>query len=134
MFEEKKNTMITERRSLLKNNQIDQYKKLCASIQAEEENNRTDVLDDIFIAINIAEESFQKALMKFMQEPEKYTEIQKLKELSEETAYNMNSPKYEQLPLGLHIEKKEALAVHARLHELSISHLAEVKKMPLENL
>lgn len=46
----------------------------------------------------------------------------------------MNSEKYEELPFGEHIEKKEALAVHTRLHELSISHLTEVKKMPLANL
>jgi len=46
----------------------------------------------------------------------------------------LNSGKYEPLPLGQNIEKKEALAVHTKLHELSLAHLAEVKKMPLENL
>jgi hypothetical protein len=30
-----------------------------------------------------------------MQEPVRYAEIQKLKELSEETAYDMNSEKYD---------------------------------------
>jgi len=72
--------------------------------------------------------------MKYMQEPERYSIIQKLKEFTEETEFNLTSGKYEPLALGTNIQKKEALSVHTKLHELSLAHLGEVKKMPLENL
>ena len=72
--------------------------------------------------------------MKYMQEPERYAIIQKLKEFTEETAFNLTSGKYEPLALGESIQKKEALVIHTKLHELSLSHLGVVKKMPLENL
>ena len=69
-----------------------------------------------------------------MQEPDKYQEIQKMKEFTEETSFDLSSRNYDPLPLGQNIEKKEALAVHTKLHEISLAHLGEVKKMPLENL
>jgi len=46
----------------------------------------------------------------------------------------LDSGNYEPLPYGQHIEKKEALVVHTKLHELSLAHLGKVKKMPLTSL
>lgn len=133
-FQERKDELVKERRVLLKADKMTEYKAKCAAMAAEEEENRIKVLDDIIHAIKIPETVFQQALMKYMQDPDKYSQIQKLKEFTEESSFNTESDKYEPLPLGQSIEKKEAIAVHKRLHELSLAHLKEVKKMPLENL
>lgn len=51
------------------------YKAKCTSMAAEEEENRIKVLDDIMNAIKISETVFQQALMKYMQDPDKYGQI-----------------------------------------------------------
>ena len=71
LFEEKKIQLVEERRALLKGNQMAKYKLFCKSMANEEDENRLQVLNDIFAWTKVSNSLYNSSMMSHMQSPEK---------------------------------------------------------------
>jgi hypothetical protein len=122
--------IVFRRRLALANKNMEEFKQICQTLKAVNEENLQHVTTDILKRIEMKEETYYAAQKDFSKDLEKLNELTEIEEQNAEVTIETSNDEYEPKVLGTHIKKLHAMKLHQRLHELSLGQLKSLKSKP----
>ena len=137
LFEDRRVALIKSRRAIFEKEGEESllYRNLCGLVNAQVESCLSQIIDILLEEYKISDEVFQNALVEYLKDVPKMIEIRRLKEESEsqmtsEIMAYLSSESKQETSQGLN-SKKEVIAIHQKLFDLSVAHLKAIKERNL---